>query len=388
MEACFSHLKTGEIFMKMYRVGIIGCGAIFIMHAYPLHRLENTEIKAVCDIKPEALKSASALFQCDGYEDYKELLKRDDIDVVHILTPHYLHAQMAIDAANAGKHVLIEKPMAISMDEAYGMIEAGKRNHVTIGVISQNRYNDAAVAIKKALTDGSLGKVISQRVILSWAKPADYYKNSDWRGTWDKEGGALLIDQSIHVMDLARWFIDEEIESVQASIANRNHPDIETEDTAEGLITYRSGVKTVFFATNNFGYNAPVVVETQCENGTALMEFDRAVISYRSGRELTVVNDPANTINEEDYKNFFNEETSQTAMRTLQQWGVVMFPMTWKSPKSYWGVSHIKQIENYYASLQAGVQPDITADVAIKSQELIMAIYQSAKENRTVRLHG
>jgi UDP-N-acetyl-2-amino-2-deoxyglucuronate dehydrogenase len=370
--------------MKKFRVGIIGCGAIFIMHAYPLHRLEQTEIKAVCDIKPEAVKAASQLFGCDGCEDYHDLLKRDDIDVVHILTPHYLHAPMAIDAANAGKHVLLEKPMAISMEQARAIIEAGQRNHVTIGVISQNRYNAASVAIKNAMTNGSLGKIIGQRVILSWAKPADYYRNSDWRGTWDKEGGSLMIDQAIHVMDLARWFVNEEIKSVQASIGNRAHPEVKTEDTAEGLITYRNGVQSVFFATNNFSYNAPVLVETQCDNGTALMEFDRAVITYKNGQELTVVNDPSETINEEDYKGFFNEESSQVATRTLKEWGVIMLPVTWKSPKAYWGVTHIKQIENYYDSLAAGRQPDITAEVAIKSHQLIMAIYQSARENRTV----
>jgi UDP-N-acetyl-2-amino-2-deoxyglucuronate dehydrogenase len=370
--------------MKTYRVGIIGCGAIFIMHAYPLHRMEQTEIKAVCDIKPAAVQAASQLFHCDGYSDYRELLKRDDIDVVHILTPHYLHAQMAIDAANAGKHVLSEKPMAISMEQAHAMIEAGKRNNVTIGVISQNRYNAASVAIKTALADGSLGRIIGQRIVLSWTKPAEYYRRSDWHGTWDKEGGSLMIDQAIHVMDLARWFIGDEIQSVQATIANRDHPEIETEDTAEGLITYRGGVKSVFFATNNFTFNAPVVVETHCENGTALMEFDRAVITYKNGQELTVVNDPNETVNEEEYKGFFNEESSQVAMRTLKEWGVIMLPVTWKAPKSYWGVTHIKQIENFYTSLEAGVQPDITAEVAIKTHELIMAIYQSSREKRTI----
>ncbi|OGO29303.1 MAG: hypothetical protein A2Z16_15815 [Chloroflexi bacterium RBG_16_54_18] len=372
--------------MKKYRVGIIGCGAIFIMHAYPLHRLEQTGIKAVCDIKPDALQAATQLFSCDGYSDYHDLLKRDDIDVVHILTPHYLHAPMAIDAMNAGKHVLTEKPMAINMEQAYAMLEAAKRNNVTLGVVSQNRYNSASVAIKEALTSGSLGKVIGQRIILSWTKPAEYYRRSDWHGTWDKEGGSLMIDQAIHVMDLARWFINDEIASVQASITNRNHPEIETEDTAEGLITYRSGVKSVFFATNNFTYNAPVAVETQCENGTALMEFDKAVITYKNGQELTVVNDPSETVNEEDYKGFFNEESSQVAMRTLKEWGVIMLPVTWKAPRAYWGVTHIKQIENYYASLDAGIQPDITGDIAIKTQELICAIYQSSKEKRTINL--
>jgi UDP-N-acetyl-2-amino-2-deoxyglucuronate dehydrogenase len=370
--------------MKKFGVGVIGCGAIFIVHAYPLYRLEATEIKAVCDIKPNARRAASELFRCDAHSDYHELLKRDDIDVVHILTPHYLHAPMAIAAANAGKHVLTEKPMAISMDEARDMIDAGRRNGVTLGVISQNRYNTASVAIKRALMDGSLGRVIGQRIILSWAKPAEYYKRSDWHGTWDKEGGSLMIDQAIHVMDLARWFVGEEIQSVQASIANRDHPEIETEDTAEGLITYRSGVRSVFFATNNFSYNAPVVVETQCENGTALMEFDRAIITYRNGQELTVASDPTETLDEADYRSFFNEESSQVAMRTLEEWGVIMLPVTWKAPRSYWGVTHIKQIENFYASLAAGTEPDITGDVAIKTHELIMAIYRAAKERRTI----
>jgi UDP-N-acetyl-2-amino-2-deoxyglucuronate dehydrogenase len=370
--------------MKTYRVGIIGCGAIFIMHAYPLHRLEQTEIKAVCDIKPDRAKAAAQLFNCDAYEDYHELLKRDDIDVIHILTPHYLHASMAIDALNAGKHVLTEKPMAISMDQAEAMLTAARKNNKTLGVISQNRYNSASVAIKNALTDGSLGKVLGQRIILSWTKPAEYYQRSDWHGTWDKEGGSLMIDQAIHVMDLARWFINDEIKSVQATIANRNHPEIETEDTAEGLITYRNGVKSVFFATNNFTYNAPVLVETQCEFGTALMEFDRAVITYKNGQELTVVNDPTETVDEEDYKDFFNEESSQVAMRTLKEWGVILLPVTWKAPKAYWGVTHIKQIENYYASLADGKQPDITGEVAIKSTQLILSIYQSSREKRTI----
>lgn len=370
--------------MKKYGVGIIGCGAIFFMHAYPLYKLENVEIKAVCDVKPNALKTASTLFNCDAYTDYREMLKRDDIDVIHVLTPHYLHAPMSIAAADSGKHVLSEKPMAISMDEANAIVEAGKRNQVTIGIISQNRYNSASVAIKKALTDGSLGKIIGQRVILSWTKPSSYYANSDWHGTWDKEGGSLMIDQAVHVMDLARWFIDDAIQSVQATYANRDHPTIETEDTAEGLITYRNGVKSVFFATNNFTFNSPVVVETHCENGTAMMEFDKAVITYKNGKEITVVNDPTDSLSDEDYKEFFNEETSQVAQRTLKEWGVVMMPVTWKSPRAYWGVTHNKQIANFYKSLDAGVQPDITAEEAIKTQQLIMAIYQSSREGKTI----
>jgi predicted dehydrogenase len=373
--------------MKKYRVGIIGCGAIFFMHAYPLHMQENAEIVAVCDIKPSALETAKRLFQCDGYLDYHDLIQRDDIDVVHICTPHYLHAPMVIEAANAGKQVLSEKPMAIDMKGAQAIVEAGKRNQVTIGVISQNRYNSASVAIKEAIQSGSLGKILGQRILLSWYKPESYYQASDWHGTWDKEGGSLMIDQAIHVMDLARWFIDDEIVSVRATIDNYDHPAIETEDTAQGLIRYRSGVQSVFYATNNYTQNAPVMVETHCENGNALMEFDRAVITYHTGKEVTVVNNPTDTLNEADYQEFFNQSSTQMAIKTLTEWGVVGLPPTWKTPRAYWGVTHIKQIQNFYASLEAGVQPDITAAEALKTSELIYAIYDSGKTNKEIRLH-
>jgi UDP-N-acetyl-2-amino-2-deoxyglucuronate dehydrogenase len=371
--------------MKSFRVGIIGCGAIFFSsHAYPLHHLENTEVRAVCDNKPQAFERARQLFNCDGYSDYRELLKRNDIDVVHILTPHYLHAPMAIDAANAGKHVLIEKPMSITIDEARAMLEAAKKNGITLGVISQNRYNAASVAIKDALTDGNLGRIIGQRITIPGTKPAEYYRNSDWRGTWDKEGGSLVIDQAIHIMDLARWFMNDEIASVQATIANRDHPEIETEDTAEGLIIYRSGVRSVFLATNNFTYNAPMVVETQCENGIALLEFDRAVITYKDGHETTVINNPRVTLDEVDFKAFIGKEIGLVGFETLKEWGVVFAPIQWKATKGNWGVTHDKQIRNFYTSLEAGIQPDITGDVAIKTQEMICAIYQSAREGRII----
>ena len=116
--------------MKKFRVGVIGCGAIFFMHAYPLHMLENTEIVAVCDIKPAALETAKQLFNCEGYSDYHELIKRDDIDVAHVLTPHYLHAPMVIEAANAGKHILTEKPMAMNPAECEKMIAAADKAKV------------------------------------------------------------------------------------------------------------------------------------------------------------------------------------------------------------------------------------------------------------------
>lgn len=371
--------------MKIMKVGIIGCGGIFSQHAFPLHLNSNTEVVAVCDNKPAPLADAKALFNYDGYSDYHELLKRDDIDVIHVLTPHNLHAPMVIDAANAGKHVLTEKPMSIGLDEAKKMLEAGKRNGITIGVISQNRYNACSQAVKKAVVSGSLGKVISQRVILTFGKPESYYKASDWRGTWEQEGGALLIDQSVHQLDLARWIADGLVSSVDASLTNRRHPYIKTEDTAEGLVEYHNGASMVFYATNNLKFDAPPLVETYCEKGIASLGMNDATITYTDGTENLVVNNPMDGYDEAEFIAFFKKTPFEMAMKILKQWGIVGSPITWKGSHGFFGLSHIKQINNFYESLAAGVRPDIDAEEAIKSQAMMWGIYESAKTQTTIR---
>ena len=372
--------------MKKIKVGIIGCGAIFPQHAFPLHLMENTQVSAVCDVKPEALERATGLFQCEGYSDYQALLKREDIDAVHILTPHYLHARMAIEAAQAGKHMLVEKPMSIEIEDARAMVEAARKNKVTLGVISQNRYNAPSVAVKNAIESGSLGKVIGQRILLTWAKPESYYQASDWRGTWDKEGGALLIDQAIHLLDLARWFVNDEIASIQATLSNRLHPVIKTEDTAEGLIQYKNGARTVFYATNNFVYDAAPIVETLCEKGIAQVAFDRAVISYVNGKETVVVSDLTDGYDESLFTDFFHQTPFEMMVETFRKWGLKFSPVTWKSVRGVWGISHIKQIKNFYDSLEQGVLPDVHGEEALTTQEMMCAIYQSAKEGRAIDL--
>lgn len=374
--------------MKTYRVGIIGCGAIFPSHAFALHLMENTNVTAVCDIKPDALDKATELFQCEGYTDYKEMLNRDDLDAIHVLTPHYLHAPMAIEAASSGRHVLTEKPMSIEIDDARAMVDTAKKNKVTLGVISQNRYNPASVAAKKAVESGELGKVITQRIILTGAKPESYYLASDWRGTWDKEGGALLIDQAIHILDLARWLVDDEIESIEATMTNRLHPVIDTEDTAEGLIQYKNGARAVFYATNNNGYDALPMVETLFEGGIATLDIQKTSITYVKGEETVVVGDPTEGYDQKLFIDFFNKTPMQMMFEIFEKWGLKFSPIRWKGGGGgSYGMSHIKQIRNFYDSLDKNTLPDVHGEEALRTQEMMCAIYQSAKEKRKIKLH-
>ncbi|MEJ6950441.1 Gfo/Idh/MocA family protein [Natronospora cellulosivora (SeqCode)] len=340
--------------MSKYRVGIIGCGNIFPMHAVSVKELECAELVAVCDNKEERAKAKAKEFAVDFYLDYKEMIDQANLDVVHICTPHYLHAEMAIYACKAGVNVLTEKPMSIKLEDAEDMVKAAKENDVTLGVIFQNRYNPGSILIKETLESGALGKVLSAKLAVTWDRSDEYYSNSDWKGTWEKEGGGVVIDQAIHTMDLLRWFVDDEISYVEANIGNRAHEIIEVEDSAEGVIKYKNGTVTGFYTINYYSYNAPVEIELHCEKGIAKLVSDNASVKFNDGREYIAGPNPNETFN---YGNV----------------------------KSYWGVSHSKQINNYYESILKGVKPDLTGDEAIKTQKMICAIYDSGKSRKRIK---
>ncbi len=340
--------------MKTYRAGIVGCGNVFPMHAITVNQLENVELVAVCDVKKDRAKKEAKNFNCKYYTDYKEMIDKEDLDVVHICTPHYTHAPISIYASNANKHVMTEKPISITMEEAEAMIKASKKNQVLLGVIFQNRYNVGSKLIKETLDSGDLGKIISGKLQVTWKRTDEYYSKSDWKGTWDKEGGGVVIDQAIHTMDLMKWFVGSEIEYIDANIANRTHGTIEVEDMAEGIIKYKNGVITTFYTMNYYSYDAPVEIELHCEKGIVKMIGDKAVIEFNDGKKIIADNNPNEVF---DYGN-----------------GV----------KSYWGTSHVKQIEEFYQSVAKGKQAAICGEEATKTQEMICAIYESGKKRKRV----
>ncbi|MFP4017423.1 MAG: Gfo/Idh/MocA family protein [Halanaerobiales bacterium] len=339
--------------MAKYKVGIVGCGNIFPMHAVSVTEMDNAELVAVCDIKEDRAREKGEEFSVEYFTDYREMINEMDLDVLHVCTPHYLHAPIVIDACNAGLHVLTEKPMSIKLEAAEKMVQTAEDNDVTLGVIFQNRYNPGAVLIKNTLESGALGKIHSGKLSVTWDRSDEYYTGSDWKGTWEKEGGGVVIDQAIHTLDLMRWFVDDEIEYVDANISNRAHEIIEVEDSAEGIIKYKNGVLTGFYTINYYSYNAPVEIEIHCENGLVKMVSDNASIKFNDGREFIAGPNPNESFN---YGNV----------------------------KSYWGVSHTKQIQNYYQALEKGVDPDVTGADALKTQKMVCAIYQSGKSGEKV----
>ncbi len=337
----------------MLRVGIVGCGNIFTMHATSCDHLPNATLVGVCDIKKDRADAAAAKYGVQAYYDYKEMISADKLDVVHLCVPHYLHPVISKYALEQGVNVLCEKPMSINYEDGERNVTLADEKGLAYGIIFQCRYNDASRFVKEQLDSGRLGRIISARCTLTWYRPDSYYALSDWKGTWDKEGGGVIIDQAIHSLDLANWFINDEPVEVQAHLANRGHSIVEVDDTGEGFIRYKNGATLSFWAMNNYGCDDPIEIRLLCENGKVVMSYDDAVITFNDGTELK--------ISQEDD-------------------GIV-----YEGGKDYWGFRHIRQIENFYNAVEAGKQPDITGREALKIQKLICAIYHSGRTGETVK---
>lgn len=332
--------------MKKTRVAVIGCGSISVMHLDSIHAFEDLELVAVCDIKEDRAKICAKKYGVKYYTDHITLLDEEKPDAIHICLPHYLHVPVACDAFRRGVSVLSEKPMSIRYEDAVGAVNLAKEMKVQYGVIFQCRYNTPCALVKRRILEGALGKVRCGRITLTWYRPDNYYDASDWKGTWDKEGGGVVIDQAIHSLDLANWMIDSKPLSIQSSLHNRNHANMIVEDSAEGFIQYENGASLAFFAMNNYCVDEPIEIRLCCEKGNVIFSYDKAEISYNDGRVETVLN--------------------QTDDILCQSGG-----------KEYWGFKHSEQIRQFYNALAGKEELEISGEEALKIQQIVCKIYEN-----------
>ena len=332
--------------MKKFKAAVIGCGNISPRHIEALVALDYVELAAVCDNKENVAKYAAEKYGVKYYTDYEEMLKCEKLDAVHICLPHYLHTKVSQAALKSGVNVLCEKPMSIDFESAKETVEIAKKLNLKYAIIFQCRYNTPSQLVKKRIEDGKLGAVKSGSTMLTWTRPDDYYSSSDWKGTWDKEGGGVIIDQAIHSIDLANWFVNNEIESVEASLHNRNHKNMAVEDTGEGLIKYKNGALISFFAMNNYAVNEPIEIRLCCEKGRAKLSYDEAVIFYNDGTVETAKNEPQKIV-------------------------------TYKDGKEYWGYQHAIQIDRFYKSIAGEIPLEISGEEVLKIQRIICDIYKN-----------
>lgn len=232
---------------KKLKFAIIGCGRIAYRHIEILaHELPQASLVAVCDIVPEKAKKYAEKYNIPYYTDYHEMLKKEDIDVVNILTESGYHAKHALEVMDYGKHIVVEKPMALRLEDADAMNTKAAEKKIKLFVVKQNRYNLPVKKLREAVEQGRFGKMVMGTVRVRWCRDQKYYDEADWRGKWEMDGG-VLTNQASHHIDLLEWMMGD-VESVMAKSATRL-VNIESEDTAVAILTFKSGALGVVEAT-------------------------------------------------------------------------------------------------------------------------------------------
>jgi UDP-N-acetyl-2-amino-2-deoxyglucuronate dehydrogenase len=256
--------------VKKLNFGIIGCGRIAYKHAEAIKKNEKANLLYVCDIIEERAVDYKNKYGAERYfTDYHEMLEMPDLDVVNICTPSGMHAEMGIAAAKAGKHVIVEKPMALSSIDADALINACDENRVKLAVCFQNRFNPPVQKLRRALEEGRFGKLTHASAVVRWFRPQDYYDQASWRGTWAMDGGCLM-NQSIHNIDLLQWMMGP-VESVFGYTAN-NFRKIEAEDVGVAVLKFKNGALGVIEAsTTIYPENLEETLAIFGEKGTVML---------------------------------------------------------------------------------------------------------------------
>ena len=335
------------------RFGLIGCGRVAPRHAQSLIQLSDTQLVAVADIREDRARRFSAEYGAQAYMDYDDMMARPDIDAVTVCVPSGLHAQVAIDVLQAGKHVLVEKPIALNLADADSMIATAREAGLTLGVVLQNRYNSPVQQVRTLIDQGRLGKLYLGSVCVRWYRPQSYYEDG-WHGTLSMDGGALM-NQSIHHLDALQWFLGP-VASVYAYTATLAHT-MESEDVGVAVVRFRSGaLATIEGSTLTWPQNLEGSVALFGERGsikiggTALSRITLWKVDGELEREAEIL-------------------TSQRV-----------------DPPTVYGYSHREVIHDFARALLDGHEPSTPGPEARKSLALVLAIYESARRGRQVQL--
>jgi predicted dehydrogenase len=339
--------------MKMLNAAIIGGGAIHRCHVNALRQMPGVTLRALVDIDSEAGLKLAMTYHCRFYQDYREMLLDEEIDVVHICTPHFEHKKMILAALAAGKHVFCEKPVGMSGSDVAEINEAVENASGKLGVCYQNRLNPTSQRIRHELADGSSGTMLSIKAILTWSRAGSYYTQSPWRGRFATEGGSLLINQAIHTLDLMQWFAGGVTRLKGVVDCGELAELTEAEDSAMATLHFTNGARGLFYASNCHTTDSPLLLEIHCENST-LQLCDNALWRIRNGERTKLVSDASPD-------------------------GIA---------KSYWGQGHQHAISSFYTALHhPGKANYIDIHEAGKSLKIVEAIYRSSQMRQWIDIN-
>ena len=341
---------------KKVGYAVVGLG-VGKRHAEAAANSENANLIAVCDLIQEKLdKIKEAYPDTLTYLDFDEMLKNPDIDAVSIAVPSGMHADFAIKAMKAGKHVLIEKPVDITVEAALRIEQARLETGMKAGVVHQNRYNLDMPLMHDAIVGGRIGRVLFGDFAVKWYRTQEYYDNGGWRGTWEMDGGGSLMNQAVHTVDLMQWLMGD-VESVQGHYAIANH-EISSEDITTSLIKFKSGAMATFVSTTCCNPERGTFIQVYGADGT--IEINGDVLQAWK----TV------------------DSTPESAAAMLEKYAKGNAALVAADPTL--AVGHKSQVDDMIDAVVNDRDPQVGPMEAVKAVRIINAVYESSRTGKIV----
>jgi UDP-N-acetyl-2-amino-2-deoxyglucuronate dehydrogenase len=336
-----------------FRIALVGCGRISRNHFEAIARVDGLTLTAVCDTVEERARAAGETNGVPWFASYEQMLAESACDVVAVCTPSGLHPKHGIMAAQAGKHVVTEKPMAISLEGADALVEACDDARVQLFVVKQNRLNAGIQLLKRALDKGRFGRVYMANCSVRWTRPQEYYDQAPWRGTWEFDGGAFM-NQASHYVDLVQWLLGpvESVVAKTATLARR----IEAEDSGAAVMKFRSGALGVM----------EVTMLTYPKN----LEGSLTVLGERGTAKIG-----GTAVNRVEHWTFADYDDDDKLVESAST-----------NPPTVYGFGHEAYYRNVVAVLRGEAPPETDGRAGRKSLELILGIYESARTGQEVPL--
>lgn len=363
--------------MTPIRFGIVGCGAIGPTHAGVLKQIPEAQLVAVADLLPDRAQAMAQKFGVERvYKTDAQLIADKNVDVVIFATPSGMHADQAVAALRAGKHVVVEKPMDVTLAACDRMIAAEKETGKKLGVISQHRWDHASIFVKDAIESGKLGKLILVEMRVPWWRTQQYYDSGDWRGTWKMDGGGALMNQGVHTVDLMQWLAGP-VESLTAQVSTAGHERIEVEDVAVASLKFKNGAIGTLCASTAC-YNGQLArIDLFGTEGTATIEGDRLkMFRLKDGTDMT---------SEEASRHAVSVAMGGTAS-VREETASRLSSAAEKDPGAVWGDAHREQLKDFIRAIRTDGKPLIHGAEGRKPLEIILAVYESARTGKTVKV--
>jgi UDP-N-acetyl-2-amino-2-deoxyglucuronate dehydrogenase len=346
----------------MVRFGIVGCGKIYSTHADAILNIDGARLNAVYDIDTAAACVAGERYGVQSADSLDELLGL--VDAVIVAVPSGLHARIGTAVARAGKHVVVEKPIDVTFEAAFGLVEACRNAGVKLASISQHRFSRDLRNLREVAQSGELGNLLQGDAYVKWYRTQKYYDSGDWRGTYALDGGGCLMNQGVHYVDMVQWVMGG-VKAVTAMCRTMTHK-IEVEDVAYALVEYKCGAIGMIHASTCCYPGLAERIEVHGEHGSVILEGDRV--------KLWQV-DPVAA-----QEGQYGGGVMMQPTPNLHLSGAGVSPATATNDTTHqWDMQHRLQLEDFNRAVIDNREPYITGEMALEPLKIILAIYESSR---------